>query len=63
MHGLFQGSGMAGKGSVGWSTVAGDRVAAGTPFVGQTPVISGSSEVESTRGSTVEASVGFIGRA
>jgi hypothetical protein len=41
--------------------VAGDRVAAGTPFAGQTPVISGSGEVGSTRGSTVEASVGFIG--
>jgi hypothetical protein len=61
MHGLFQRSGMAGKGSAGRSTVAGDRVAVGTPFVGQTPVISGSGEVESTRGSTVEASVGFIG--
>jgi hypothetical protein len=36
-------------------------VATGTPFAGQTPVIFGSGEVESTRGSTVEASVGFIG--
>jgi hypothetical protein len=36
-------------------------VAAGTPFVGQTPVISGSGEVERARRSTVEASVGFIG--
>ena len=61
MHGLFRGSGVAGKGSAGRSTVAGDRVAAGTPFAGQTPVISGSGEVESARGSTVEASVGFIG--
>jgi hypothetical protein len=52
---------VAGKGSAGRSTVAGDRVAAGTLFAGQTPVISGSGEVESTRGSTVEASVGFIG--
>jgi hypothetical protein len=52
---------VAGKGSAGRSTVVGDRVAAGTPFAGQTPVISGSGEVESTRGSTVEASVGFIG--
>jgi hypothetical protein len=41
--------------------VAGDRAAAGTPSAGQTPVISGSGEVESARGSTVEASVGFIG--
>jgi hypothetical protein len=61
MHGLLRGSGVAGKGSAGRSTVARDRVAAGTPFAGQTPVISGSGEVESTRGSTVEASVGFIG--
>jgi hypothetical protein len=61
LHGLLRGSGTAGRGSVGRSTVAGDRVAAGTPFAGQTPVISGSGEVESTRGSTVEASVGFIG--
>jgi hypothetical protein len=41
--------------------VAGDRVATGTPSAGQTPVISGSGEVESTRGSMVEASVRFIG--
>jgi hypothetical protein len=34
-HGLFRGSGVAGKGSAGRSTVAGDRVAAGTPFAGQ----------------------------
>jgi hypothetical protein len=61
MHGPLRGSGTAGKSSVGRSTVAGDRVAAGTLFVGQTPVISGSGEVESTRGSTVEGSVGFIG--
>jgi hypothetical protein len=57
-HGQLQGSGAAGKGSVGRSTVGGgDRVAAGTPFAGQTPVIFGSGEVESMRGSTVEASV------
>jgi hypothetical protein len=61
MHGLLRGSDAVGRGSAGWSTVAGVRVAAGTPFAGQTPVISGSGEVESTRGSTVEASVGFIG--
>jgi hypothetical protein len=59
--GLLRGSDAVGKGSVGRSTVAGDQVAAGTPFAGQTLVISGSGEVESTRGSTVEASVGFIG--
>jgi hypothetical protein len=35
MHDLFRGSGVAGKGSAGRSTVAGDRVAAGTPFAGQ----------------------------
>jgi hypothetical protein len=52
---------VVGKGSAGRSTVAGVWVATGTPFVGQTPVISGSVEVKSTQGSTVEASVGFIG--
>jgi hypothetical protein len=41
--------------------VEGDRAAAGTPSTGQMPVISCSGEVESARGSTVEASVGFIG--
>jgi hypothetical protein len=61
MHGLFRGSSVAGKGSVGRSMVAGDRVIAGTPFAGQTSVISGSGEVERARRSTVEASVGFIG--
>jgi hypothetical protein len=61
MQGPLRGSGATGKGSVGRSTVAGDRVAAGTPLPGQMPVISGSGEVESTRGSTVEALVGFIG--
>jgi hypothetical protein len=61
MHGLLRGSDAAGKGSVGRSTVAGDRLAVGTLSAGQTPVISGSGEVESTRGSTVEASGGFIG--
>jgi hypothetical protein len=61
MHGPLRGSGAAGKGSIGRSTVAGDRLATGTLSAGQTPVISGSGEVESTRGSTVEASVGFIG--
>jgi hypothetical protein len=51
-----------GWGRLGWPVYDGGCwVAAGTPFAGQTPVISGSSEVESTRGSMVEASVGFIG--
>jgi hypothetical protein len=61
MHGLFQGSGAAGKGSASRSTVAGDRVAAGTLFAEQTPVISGSGEVERARRSTVDVSGGFIG--
>jgi hypothetical protein len=53
MHGLFRGSGVAGKGSAGRSTVAEARVAAGTPFAGQTPGVSGSGEVERARRSTV----------
>jgi hypothetical protein len=55
VHSLFQGSGVAGKGSVGRSTMAGARVAAGTPCTGQTPVVSGSGEVERARRSTVDA--------
>jgi hypothetical protein len=35
MHGLLLGSDAARRGSAGWSTVAGDRVAAGTPCAGQ----------------------------
>jgi hypothetical protein len=46
---------MAGKGSVGRSTVVGARVAAGTPCTGQAPVVSGSGEVEHARRSTVDA--------
>jgi hypothetical protein len=61
MHGVFRGSGVAGKGSAGRSMVAGDRVAAGTLFAGQTPVISGSGEVKRARRSTVDAYGGFIG--
>jgi hypothetical protein len=61
MHGPLRGSDVAGKGSAGWSTVAGDRVAAGTPFAGQTLVISGSGEVERARRSTVDVYGGFIG--
>jgi hypothetical protein len=61
MHGLFRGSGVARKGSAGRSTVAGDRVAAGTLFAGQTPVISGSGEVECVWRSTVDVYGGFIG--
>jgi hypothetical protein len=55
MHSLFQGAGVAGKRSVGRSTVAGARVAAGTSCTGQTPVVSGSGEVERARRSTVDA--------
>jgi hypothetical protein len=55
MHGLFQGLGVAVKGSVGRSTVAGARVAVGTPCTGQTPVVSSSGEVERARRSTVDA--------
>jgi hypothetical protein len=55
MHDLFRGSGVAGKGSAGRSTVAGDRVAAGTLSAGQTPVVSGSGEVERARRSVVDA--------
>jgi hypothetical protein len=61
MHGLFRGSGVAAKGSASRSTVAGDRVAAGTPLAGQTPVISSSGEVERARRSTVDVYGGFIG--
>jgi hypothetical protein len=61
MHGLFRGSGVAGKGSAGRSTVAGDRVAAGTPFARQTPVISSSGEVARARRSTIDVYGGFIG--
>jgi hypothetical protein len=41
--------------------MVGSRVAAGTPRVERSPVILRSGEVESERGHTVEASVGFIG--
>jgi hypothetical protein len=43
------------KGSAGQSMVAGDRVAAGTLSAGQTPVVSGSGEVERARRSTIDA--------
>jgi hypothetical protein len=41
--------------------VVGSRAAAGTPCAERLPVILRSGEVESERGRTVEASVGFIG--
>jgi hypothetical protein len=46
---------------LGRALVAGARVAAGTPCTGQTPVVSGSGEVERARRSTVEVPGGFIG--
>jgi hypothetical protein len=61
VHSLFQGLDGVGKGSVGRSTVAGARVAAGTPCTGQTPVVSGFGEVERARRSTVDARGCFIG--
>jgi hypothetical protein len=41
--------------------VVGFRAAAGTPCAERSPMILRSGEVESERGHTVEASVGFIG--
>jgi hypothetical protein len=41
--------------------VVGSRATAGTPCAERSPVILRSGEVESERGHTVEASVGFIG--
>jgi hypothetical protein len=58
---LLRGSDGVGKGSVGRSTVAGARAAAGTPCTGQTPVVSGSGEVERARRGTTEVPGGFIG--
>jgi hypothetical protein len=61
VHSLLRGLDGVGRGSAGRSTVAGARVAAGTPCTGQTPVVSGSGEVERARRSTVEVLGGFIG--
>jgi hypothetical protein len=61
VHSLLRGLDGVGKGSVGRSTVAGDRVAAGTPCTGQTPVVSGSGEVERARRGTAEVPGCFIG--
>jgi hypothetical protein len=55
MHSLLRGLDGVGKGSGCRSTVAGARVAAGTPCTGQTSVVSGSSVVERARRSTVDA--------
>jgi hypothetical protein len=61
VHNLLQGLDGVVKGSVGRSTVAGARVAAGTPCTGQTPVVSGSGEVEHARRGTAEVLGCFIG--
>jgi hypothetical protein len=61
VHSLLQGLDGVGRGSTGRSMVAGDRAAAGTPCTGQTPVVSGSGEVERVRRSTVEVPGCFIG--
>jgi hypothetical protein len=55
VHSLLLGLDGVGKGSAGRSTVAGARVAVGTPCTGQTLVVSGSGEVERARRSTVNA--------
>jgi hypothetical protein len=61
VHSLLRGLDGVGRGYAGRSTVAGARVAAGTPCTGQTPVVSGSGEVERARRSTIEVPRGFIG--
>jgi hypothetical protein len=61
VHSLLRGLDGVGRGSAGWYTVAGARVAAGTPCTGQTPVVSGSGEVERARRSTIELPGGSIG--
>jgi hypothetical protein len=61
VHSLFQGSGVAWKSFVGRSTMAGARVATGTPCAGQTSVVLGSGEVERARRSTIDAWGWFIG--
>jgi hypothetical protein len=61
VHSLLRGLDGVGRGSAGRSMVAGARVATGTPCTGQTPVVSGSGEVECARRSTVEVPGGFIG--
>jgi hypothetical protein len=61
VHSLLRGLDGVGRGSAGRSTVAGARVAAGTPCTGQTLVVSGSGEVERAWRSTVEVFGGFIG--
>ena len=50
-----------GKGSIGWSTVAGRSGSRGHAVHGQTPVSLGSGEVERARRGTAEVPGGFIG--
>jgi hypothetical protein len=50
-----------GKGSVGWSTVAGESGGRGHAVHGQTPVGLSSGEVERVRRGTVKIPGGFIG--
>jgi hypothetical protein len=61
VHSPLRGLDGVGRGSAGRSTVAGARVATGTPCTGQTPVVSGSGEVERARRSTTDARGCFIG--
>jgi hypothetical protein len=61
MHGLFRGSDAAGRGSAGRSTVAGDRVAAGTPCAGQCRW-SGAPVRSSARGGVRSTSLGLYRR-
>jgi hypothetical protein len=61
VHSLLRGLDGVGKGSVGWSTVAGKSGGRGHTVHGQTPVVLGSSEVERVRRGTVEVPGCFIG--
>jgi hypothetical protein len=55
MHGLFRGSGVAGKGSAGRFYGGGGSGGRGHAVCRETPVVSGSDEVERARRSTVDA--------
>jgi hypothetical protein len=61
VHSLLRGLDGVGKGSVGWSTVAGESGGRGHAVHGQTPVVLGSGEVERVRRGTVEVPGWFIG--
>jgi hypothetical protein len=58
-QGLLRGSDAAGRGSAGRSTVAGDRVAAGTPCAGQCRC-SGALVMSSARGGVRSKSLGAL---